>query len=264
MRWIAPLPARNFRMDAHELSVLPISRSTPLSTSWMGSGGIFSARISLRWSGLMLPTAFFAASSTGWISASSRSMPSFSAAVRSWSTWVVCSSLSTSCLRSAASCMAAVMRVSASAARACFCSSTLPCFRDSSSFVRTVALTSSSFCRPFCRWVDCPEAEETLDSYILLAVCTRVVKCRGHAPTATWLECMCRSSGARLPRLLCTISPSICPMMCVWLGWLQSPSQSTVVQENIAGFAAHSGRKCGWSGSMEITIRRWSRTWPTK
>ena len=36
-----------------------MSRSTPFRTSWMGSGGIFRARISFRWSGLMLPTALF-------------------------------------------------------------------------------------------------------------------------------------------------------------------------------------------------------------
>ena len=47
------------------MSWMPSSRSTALSTSTMGSGGMLRDRISARWSDRMEPTAFLAASSTG-------------------------------------------------------------------------------------------------------------------------------------------------------------------------------------------------------
>mmetsp|Transcript_40365 Transcript_40365/g.119685 ORF Transcript_40365/g.119685 Transcript_40365/m.119685 type:complete len:242 (-) Transcript_40365:517-1242(-) len=241
-----------------------MSRSTPFRTSWMGSGGIFRARISFRWSGLMLPTAFFAASRIGWISESSVSICSFSCDIFSCSAWVLTSSCSTSCLRSADFCMAVVMRCSASSASFCFSSRTF-CFAIASSWSpSTVWLTSWSFMRPFWRCVDWPEELAALMSYIVLQVCSMVMKCRGLAPTLSWDSWMCRSSDGRAAFLFSASCPSCCLMMKFLLCWLHSSSQRTVMQEKSAGFAAQKGRKCGCIASMEITMRRRSRTCWTK
>mmetsp|Transcript_28483 Transcript_28483/g.75411 ORF Transcript_28483/g.75411 Transcript_28483/m.75411 type:complete len:242 (-) Transcript_28483:2012-2737(-) len=241
-----------------------MSRSTPFRTSWMGSGGIFRARISFRWSGLMLPTAFFAASRIGWISDSSCSMPAFSVVSFSCSLWVVSSSCSTSCLRSADFCMALVMRCRASSASFCFSSRTF-CFAIASSCsFSTVWLTSWSFRRPFCRWVDWPEELAALTSYIALQVCSIVMKCLGLAPALSWDSWMCSSSCGRAAFLFSANEPSCCLMMNALLCWLHSSSQRTVVQEKSAGLAAQKGRKCGCVASMEITMRRRSRTCETK
>mmetsp|Transcript_55737 Transcript_55737/g.158267 ORF Transcript_55737/g.158267 Transcript_55737/m.158267 type:complete len:242 (+) Transcript_55737:363-1088(+) len=237
-----------------------MSRSTPFSTSWMGSGGIFRARISLRWSGLMLPTALAAASMMGWISASSRSMLAFSAVFFSCSAAVFCSSCSTSCLRSAERCMAAVMRVSASAASFCFSSRTF-CLATASSCSRsTVWLTSCSFCRPFCRCVDWPPEAAMADSYMDLHVCSSVTKCLGLAPLGSCDSWMCSRSGVRGAFLFSAMSPSCAFVMMDLLRSDHSSSQSTVVHEKSAGFAAQKGRKWGCEASMESTMRSRSRT----
>ena len=66
-----PIVPRKRFIEIHEVSKLPMMRSTPSRTSRIGSGGILRDLISLRLSDLIPPTAARAASRTGCTSASS-------------------------------------------------------------------------------------------------------------------------------------------------------------------------------------------------
>mmetsp|Transcript_1283 Transcript_1283/g.3672 ORF Transcript_1283/g.3672 Transcript_1283/m.3672 type:complete len:323 (+) Transcript_1283:1113-2081(+) len=145
------LPRKRF-IEIHEVSKLPMMRSTPSSTSRMGSGGILRDLISLRLSDRMPPTAWRAASRRGRAWLSSFSMPSLDTCISFSSTPRRFWSSSTSFLRSSACSMA--FWISTMAVSASFCASaSLPrcslAWRESTS---TLVAASLSLPRPPPRW----------------------------------------------------------------------------------------------------------------
>mmetsp|Transcript_2075 Transcript_2075/g.6731 ORF Transcript_2075/g.6731 Transcript_2075/m.6731 type:complete len:404 (-) Transcript_2075:932-2143(-) len=151
MSSLTPRLPRNFFIDSHDVSSTPSSIRTADSTSAMGSGGIFSDRISLRWSDLMLPTASFAFSRIGAMPLSCSSMSAFCAVVSRSATAASLDSSSTSLRRSDASASACVMLVMASLAAFCFSPSSTCCSPASRESWSTVCAALWSLPRPALR-----------------------------------------------------------------------------------------------------------------
>mmetsp|Transcript_10482 Transcript_10482/g.34773 ORF Transcript_10482/g.34773 Transcript_10482/m.34773 type:complete len:441 (+) Transcript_10482:3489-4811(+) len=139
---------RNLFIEIQEVSKLPISRSTPSSTSLMGSGGILSDRISLRLSLLMPLTARLASSSSGCTSSSSASTFFFRTPISTSSVLSFCCSVSTSPRRSTARSIDFCICSIAASASLCFTVSSARCSVATRCSLSTSRAASVSLVRP--------------------------------------------------------------------------------------------------------------------
>mmetsp|Transcript_18340 Transcript_18340/g.62382 ORF Transcript_18340/g.62382 Transcript_18340/m.62382 type:complete len:362 (+) Transcript_18340:2865-3950(+) len=178
--------ARNFFMLCQEVSPWPMSRSTPSSTSRMASGGLFSARISLRLSDLICPTALRALSIRGWISESSSSMPFRRMFSSTSSVEIFFCCFSTSVLLSLALCIDVVICPSACSAWICFSSSSFFCEPACCESSSTFAAASASLLRPPCRNCFCSSCCVRFAAKICLYRPTKLTYSLGVALQVLW------------------------------------------------------------------------------
>mmetsp|Transcript_29033 Transcript_29033/g.63553 ORF Transcript_29033/g.63553 Transcript_29033/m.63553 type:complete len:234 (-) Transcript_29033:784-1485(-) len=193
------LPRKRF-IETHEVSKLPMMRSTPSRTSRIASGGILSERISFKLSDLMPPTALRACSRMGAIEASSCSTPPLRRVISASSLPSLVCRCSTSALRSTARCIDFWIWSIALSASSCFCESSARCSMAVLLSLSTSASASDSLASPP---ESCSTRSDTLsrcDKNTFFHIWQKKTYIRGVAPRASCVLCTatsCFTSGAR-------------------------------------------------------------------
>mmetsp|Transcript_18722 Transcript_18722/g.50763 ORF Transcript_18722/g.50763 Transcript_18722/m.50763 type:complete len:272 (-) Transcript_18722:1606-2421(-) len=196
------LPRKRF-IETHDVSKLPITRSTPSITSRIASGGILSIRISLRLSDLMLPTACFAASSTGAIRESSLSTSALRSVISISSLASFFCRCSTSPRRSTARSIDFCICSIALSASCCLVVSSARCSTAVFDSLSTSEPASTSFARPprrcstrcvsFCR--ACTKI--FCHMWTKLTYMRGVASCAPRVSSRWWRPTICLRSGGR-------------------------------------------------------------------